>query len=468
MACRNYVEPCPNCPRAFRAIGGDGPQPARILCIAERPGRIENNFGRVLCGDTGQEYDGLYLPLAGLDRAVVRACNTVLCWAMDNRTPDDKEIQHCAQHHLPAEIRETDPEIIILMGSSACSLVPGIKLEMMHGIPQHTNKVGDLFGWSGWLIPMYHPSLGMHESRWMKILMDDWQGLQRILADADANGCQPDPLAKPTDYRWCRTRAEVDGYFVQHYVSSSETGVDTESHGDRLWSIQASCAPQTGILVRTTDQDALDALRFWIDGCWMHNAQYDMEELRRIGLRPCVLGDTMQRAFHLGDQPQGLKSLVYRLFRHTMTSYEETVRPASIRALQDWYCEALAVAQSDLSFVETVKMKTKTKTVVHKGEFEKLLTRLMRHTDTAADYDPWERLDAFWSDPLTEWMIPVIESRVGPYPILGIGNCDMPTAIRYAVGDADWTGQVAAELARRREGVFSINENDRDEFRYNN
>ena len=43
--------------------------------------------------------------------------------------------------------------------------------------------------------------------------------------------------------------------------------------------------------------------------------------------------DTMQEAFHLGNLPQGLKALTYRLFRHTMTSYEETVRPASIRAL---------------------------------------------------------------------------------------------------------------------------------------
>jgi len=460
--CRNWVDPCPNCPRHFRAIGGDGPRPARILCIAERPGRMENNFGRVLCGDTGDEYDGLYLTLAGLDRSQVRACNTVLCWAVDNRTPKDHEIRHCAQHHIPEELAMTNPEIVILMGASACSLVPGIRLEMMHGIPQHTRKVGDLFGWNGWLIPMYHPSLGMHESRWMKILMDDWEALGPILR----NGCEFDPPPHPKVYKWCRTRESVDGYFVQHALTGFETGVDTESHGGRLWSVQASCAPHTGILVRTTDPDAVDALRFWIDGCWMHNAAYDQEELRKIGLRTRIAGDTMQRSFHLGDKPQGLKALVYRLFRHTMTSYEETVRPASIRALQDWFCEAIQVAVSDLSFVETVKMKTKTKTVVHKGEFESLLTRLMRHTDINADYDPWERLDAFYKDELNHWMIPVIESRVGPYPILGIDNCDMATAIDYAVGDADWTGQTATELAIRRKDAFRIHESDRDDWRF--
>lgn len=177
----SFTSPCPTCPRKYKAVGGDGPQPAPILCIAERPGQDETRHGRVLCGKTGQEWDDLYLPLAGLERSEVRACNTVLCGSDNNKAPTDKEITQCSQFHLPDEISRTKPDVVILMGSSACSLVSGIRLDMMHGIPQHTSKVGRLFGWDGWLVPLYHPSMGLHESRFMRVLMDDWIYLGQLL-----------------------------------------------------------------------------------------------------------------------------------------------------------------------------------------------------------------------------------------------------------------------------------------------
>lgn len=453
----NWSNTCPNCPRKYRAIGGDGPRPAPILLIAERPGKDENSYGRVLCGKTGQEFDELYLPLAGLDRSEVRVCNTVLCWADNNKTPSQDVIDKCAGHHIPEEIEKTNPELIILMGASACKLVPGIRLDMQHGIPQPTSKVGTLFGWSGWLLPMYHPSIGLHESRWMKICIDDWIDLEDMLA---VGYFESDPDPKPTDYRQAHTRQDVIDYFVGHEVDIP--GVDTESHGNAPWSIQASVSSGTGILVRTTDLEAIEELRFWIDGCVMHNASYDMDVLRRVGARTIVAHDTMQEAFHLGNLPQGLKSLTYRLFRHTMTSYEETVRPASISALQTWMLEAIDLAQSDFCFIERVQLKTKVKEVVHKGELESLLTRLLRLTDHESEYDPWERLHDFYHDPANEWMIPIIDSRCGPYPILGIGNCKMADAIRYAVGDADWTARCAVELARRRKEEFKIYAGDKD------
>ena len=88
-----FTNSCETCPRKHRAIGGSGPQPSRILAIAERPGPRENERGEVLVGPTGQEFDELYLPLAGLDRSEIRVCNTVMCWADSNKTPTDKEIR---------------------------------------------------------------------------------------------------------------------------------------------------------------------------------------------------------------------------------------------------------------------------------------------------------------------------------------------------------------------------------------
>lgn len=452
----NWVTPCAACKNigSYRAIGGDGLQPARVLAIMERPGREENLAGRVACGKTGQELDGLYLPLAGLDRSEIRVCNTVLCGADNNKTPTDKEVAQCTPHHIPEEIRKTNPEVILLLGSTACSLVPGVRLELHHGIPQPTSKVGTLFGWEGWLVPMYHPSIGLHESRWMQICMEDWKAVGEFLNFGDDG----DPSPEPVDYHlWDGSATDV-GNLEGPY------GVDTESHAGCPWSVQVSAMEGTGTLFRCDDPAAMIFVQHTLPAfdIVLHNAAYDLEVLRKLGIRVRSYRDTMQESFHLGNLPQGLKPLVYRLFRHTMTSYEETVRPASIRALQEWMLEAIRIAQADLSFTERVQLKTKVREKVSKGPLESLLTRCLRLTDAASEYDPWERLDTFWRDPLNEWMVTHVEARVGRYPILGIANCTMDEAVRYAVGDADWTGRVAVELTRRREGAFRIYPGDRD------
>jgi hypothetical protein len=59
-------------------------------------------------------------------------------------------------------------------------------------------------------------------------------------------------------------------------------------------------------------------------------------------------------------------------------------------------------------------------------------------------------------------MVNHVIARVGHYPILGIANCKLADAVDYACGDADWTGRVAVELARRRSGAFEIYKGDRD------
>ena len=466
----DWTEPCAQCPRKYglRAISGDGPRPARILGIMERPGQDENRNGRVACGKTGQELDELYLPLAGMDRSEVRLCNTVLCGHESNKAPTDKEVAQCAPHHIPDEIERTNPDCIVLMGATACSLVAGIRLDYMHGIPQHTSKVGELFGWRGWLVPMFHPAIGLHESRWMQQCMDDWSGLKDFLTDEVYR--EGDPPAKTTFYRHVRGAAEVQ-YYMECATDDCQPAMDTESHGGYPWSMQVSVKPDTGILIRANDKEALDALDFRLNSSFhpwdvaMHHAAHDLKEAYRMGVRMLRYRDTMQEAYHLGNLPQGLKALAYRLFRHTMTSYQETVMPASIRALTTWMTEAYMIAQLDLSHVTRRFHKTSGKRLtdsVEKGELESLLTRLLRLTNEESEYDPWERLRDFWVEPTNEWMVTHVEARVGKYPVAGIANCSPEEAVRYAVGDADFTGRVAVELQRRRQGAFQIHEGDRD------
>ena len=392
--------------------------------------------------------------MAGLDRSEILVCNTVMCWADSNKTPTDKEIQACAPCHVPDEIARTNPDTIILMGATACALVPGIRLDYMHGIPQHTRKVGELFGWSGWLVPQYHPSIGLHESRFMTVAMEDWEGMKGILYEDD-----PDP--EPVRYE--RLHGELNGMHRR-------IAIDTESHAGKPWSIQWSGYKGTGYMLFADDLRGIGKFAAWLHDnpeteIVFHNASYDMEVLRTLGIPVRYFRDTMQEAYHLGNLPQGLKALTYRLFRHTMQSYEEVVRPASIRALLDWMTEAYQIAVLDLTYVSqrfSPKTGKRLKDETTKSDLESLLTRLLRLTTEASEYDPWERLGGFWTDTVNEWMVQHVEARLGPYPVNGIGNCRMEDAVRYAVGDADFTGRVAVELARRRGDAFKIYEGDRD------
>lgn len=441
---------CPNCPRLYRPLPGDGPTPSPFLIIGERPGENENKQGRVLVGKTGKELNETYLPLAGLTRADIRACNAVRCYALGNRTPSPREVQSCADYFLPIEIRDTEPEVIILMGSIACSLVPSIRLDYEHGRPQR----GKLYDWDGILVPMYHPALGLHESKWMTQILEDWTELPERLYSVGSTH----PPYK-TDYRII-TDAEINNVPLSNIIA-----IDTESHGTEPFSVQVSAYPGHAYMVLAGDGAGLALLagRLRQTEGILHNAVHDLDELARLGISLHRVRDTMQEAYHLGNLPQGLKPLVFRLFGYIMTSWEDVVRPHSIEALLCWLAEAHQIAQADLSLIEIVKLKTKTKEVTKNSPVQSLLNRLITHTAPFGEYDPWQRLDEFWRDDSHHHAIAHIEARTGPYPRLGIGNAPLARAVEYACGDADWTGQVAVELARRRQHpIWEIEHADRD------
>ena len=106
------------------------------------------------------------------------------------------------------------------------------------------------------------------------------------------------------------------------------------------------------------------------------------------------------------------------------------------------------------------------------GAVEAVLTHVIRHTldtmDAEKPYDPWERLADMKQTGLRGkvpegWEFEWLEEELGPLPILGIANCDIADAAAYAMSDADWTGQVATELERRRSDVrWQIDPADRD------
>ncbi len=463
---------CEVCSGKYHQIPSDGPKPARIAVYAERPGQWEErNAGRgypngdlkCLIGPTGREYNELYLPLAGLAREEVFVGNVVQCGADNNRKPTSKEVQTCGRNHIPGELEEVQPEIVILMGATACSLIPEIDLEVQHGIPFQ----GKLYDWEGQILPIYHPALGLHEGSKMGLMIDDWEGIKGWLRGED--GKWPINNLK-RDYRVCRTHEDLLQYYVMSGTHPILIGVDTETHGGRPYSIQFSLKVGTGRLILTENADMI---KYWVAfvnhvvACGteivFHNHPADLPMVEGFGVHRFPWRDTMQEAYHLG-LPQGLKALSYRLLGRKRLSWDETVTPASKVALYEWFDKAIIHVESNWRTVikRTGKRGQGLKPKIEVSETERMLKSILNHMLTSEEYDPWAKIQERVGEEFVSCIEEVVGERV---PVKGVAHLTIEELIDYACADSDDTLAIALELERRRgefEERVGVREEDYD------
>ncbi len=465
--------------------------PSRIMLIGERPGREENSRHRPFVGQSGQELNDTYLRLAGLDREDVYVTNAVKCFADGNRKPTPKETESCSRHHLSRELIGVDPDYLILLGSTACSLLEdGIDLDMRHGIPQH----GSIFGWNGTYIPMYHPAAGLHDTSKMIPLLEDFERLGKFLTQ---EGSAPSYYLTLPNYSLIERPIQLLDYLSLNSDSNSDStpavAIDTERHGSTSFSWQISHSTHTGRMVQCARSGAEECAKLFT--CWLrdtdaqvllHNAPQDLDWLERMGVQvsPNRLRDTMQEAYHLGNLPQGLKSLAYRLLNETMRTYEDIVVPYSRNAISLWLAEAASYAAQHLQYIEHKQLKTKLKTITKPSLLQRGFNRIFNHTTIiATTYNPWKALEELFNNPkltpaektfvectrgdtIASQVISRLTDMPGPVPIIGIENVPEEEVVRYGCADADMTLQVAMELDEIRtrliEGDWDVPQEDWD------
>lgn len=448
---------CEVCEFDCRFAQPTGPRPASTMAIGEKPGRQEAYTGRVFVGDAGEEVNKLYFPLAGLDRDDVYVSNCVKCWlGGNNNKPTPKQVEGCGRHWLPDEVAECRPQVIILMGSTACSLVPKIELDKDHGIPvwveveEHRGILGE---WEGWVWPSYHPAAALHETRMMTPLLEDFKRLGLWLA---GKWTPPTVADEEVDYRVLESKREILDVIYDPVPSYGWLPVDTENDGREPWSLQFSPRPGTAYLVRAARKDLVGyfgrQLKDGFDGdVILHFAVHDLDVLEAMGIKPTRFRDTMQEAYQQGNLPQGLKALAWRLMGVRMESWEDVVMPHSRQKAVRWLMEKWDAASDDRERVEK-QLKTKVRVTRRPTGKERALKRIISHSHKA-EYDLWEKAR---------------EAGVGEgMPIPSIAHVPIEQAVRYACQDADMTGRVGRELERRRKelvgGEWSIPAEDHDQ-----
>jgi uracil-DNA glycosylase family 4 len=142
-----------------RAIGAaNGPLDARVMFVAEAPGRLgADQTGVPLSGDqTGRNFDAL-LAGARIERRRVFITNAVLCNPRGagglNDRPRAAELRNCS-HHLRALIDLVDPPWVVSLGRVALDALGRIE-------PHRRLLARDVATSAPWygrhLVPLYHP-----------------------------------------------------------------------------------------------------------------------------------------------------------------------------------------------------------------------------------------------------------------------------------------------------------------------
>jgi DNA polymerase len=180
QACRR----CPSMEGRRRVLShANGPPDARVMFIAEAPGRRGGEVtGVPLSRDaSGQRFSRL-LSLAGLSRDQVFITNAVLCnpraASGANRSPARVELQNCSGW-LRAQIALVEAAVVVTLGAVALTALDQIE---RHGLMLRTD-VGRVVPWNGrLLVPLYHPSPRAGLSRRYADQDDDFRRLGELLA----------------------------------------------------------------------------------------------------------------------------------------------------------------------------------------------------------------------------------------------------------------------------------------------
>ena len=414
--------------RPFQVVYGEGPCPARVMLIGERPGEQEAKSGRPFVGLAGQ-YLNTFLQIAGINREEIYITNLVKDY-LDYDKPRPEDIEQWWTTVVD-EIASVRPSIVGLLGTYAVEAVLGREragLERVHGVPVQA-RIGD--GWECTVLPMYHPAAGIYAMDAMTYVYDDVMALKMVM-DGRLHARGDEHVGKE-DYR------AIDGGGA---TVRRDVAIDTESAGKRAWCLTYSCDPGKSFL-----QYPGQVSRFESDIVYVHNSMHDLDVLRKLGagLGEGQFRDTMVWAYLLQLEPQGLKDLAWRHCGMQMDSYDDILgRARYYKALE--YLEGVNACEWSEArpyvAVEGGKARIKKPNSINQR-----VSRILHDVDVdkrgkkGDPVDPRKRWYNIEDDIKAE-----VVAELGEMPEATLDDIPRDKAERYACRDADATRRIAPVL----------------------
>ena len=391
----------------MRKVRSTGPLDADIMAIGEAPGEVEERFGYVFAGPSGEELNRLFAH-AGIARRKVRIRNVLDFRPEGNRDPLPAEIE-AARPGLWAEIARVKPKVIITIGRFAThEFLPPYPMEYCQGLVFKHERGFKVY-------PVFHPAYALRKPSIFVPLYEAFAKLKAV-----RNG-KVEPWKAGSAGRYRPMRAN-------DCLASPALALDTEGTPERPWGLSWSSAPGEGYAVRAGDVHNIGRVQALIDQAktiYLHESLGDLETLASLGITvpPSKITDSLILAFLLGAtagsqtegesridrKALGLKILGFRLAGLLLRTFKEVMAPLDADALRAWIDHRLT-------------RKTDPK-------FAKALARAYASADPRASL----ARSKFTKD---------LE-----IPALTIPWCD--EMIQYACMDADTTRRIAPMLAAR-------------------
>jgi DNA polymerase len=199
---RHAVQECRGCGiyrNATQAVFGEGAAGASLMLVGEQPGDKEDLAGRPFVGPAGELLDDA-LARAGIDRTQTYVTNIVkhfkwkrtftLAGTPGKRRLHDKpnayEVRAC-RPWLEAEIRQVNPRVVVLMGTTAAQALLGPTFRVTRQRGQFIRTAE-----GGWLTATVHPSsiLRAPDAKAREEEMEQLVTDLRVVADRLAEGAE--------------------------------------------------------------------------------------------------------------------------------------------------------------------------------------------------------------------------------------------------------------------------------------
>lgn len=164
----------------INAVCGEGKIPSKFMFIAQAPGRIEDQEGKLLIGPSGKVFDELMNHI-NIKRENIYITNLIKCFLPKCRKPRSDEINTCFELYLRKEIELVKPEIIVTLGYHVSKFVfrqYGLKVPSRIGFRKSFGKL--FFSKNRKIVPVRHPATVVHQSKQLSKLIEDYEILRTL------------------------------------------------------------------------------------------------------------------------------------------------------------------------------------------------------------------------------------------------------------------------------------------------
>ena len=164
------------------AICGEGNIHAKIMLIAQAPGKEEDIEGKMFIGPSGKVLDEL-LRSAGISRQEIYMTNLVKCMLPKYRRPKQDEIDACS-YYLNKEIELVNPKVLVPLGYYATKFI----FQKYDIVVPKKAEFSSVYGKLFWvkdkkILPLYHPAALLYNPNFKQDLIKIYRKLKILLSD---------------------------------------------------------------------------------------------------------------------------------------------------------------------------------------------------------------------------------------------------------------------------------------------